>query len=225
MRRFLAFHVATILSFSIDSMAATVGYKPPDLTIVAKGEPLQSVLRTVGKEMQIFVTMPTGVNPTVSCDIQNLPIKMAFETLLEDMSYSLEWEEKSGRLVGLTILAGYGDTAVATASKNNPSTPSLDRAAPAPVVSTSDRVSAARHDYDNPVADHDAQRAEHESRMEVDREEREASMAEEREAHEAQMAVRRREEEIVLEARMREDIARKKEEEAVLFAEEATRRP
>jgi hypothetical protein len=44
------------------------------------------------------------------------PVKQAFRTLLGDMSYSLEWEEKTGQLVGVTILAGGDGAAVANVS-------------------------------------------------------------------------------------------------------------
>ena len=106
MKTILSLSIATLLSVSITSMAATVEYQHPDLTIVAKDEPLDSVLKSLGKEMRIYITVPTGLNPIVSCDIQQQPIKQAFKNLLGDMSYSLEWEEKTGQLAGLTILAG-----------------------------------------------------------------------------------------------------------------------
>jgi hypothetical protein len=223
----LAISIALLLSVSMTSMAATVEYRHPDLTIVAKDEPLQSVLKSVREEMQIFVTMPTGINPVVSCDIQNQSIKRALKRLLGELSYSLEWEGQSGRLVGLTILSSDGD-AVATAVSKSSSTPGASQASPVVVTSGNSQaavIGAARADHDRPTADQDAQRAEQEARMEVEREEREARMAEQREAHEAEMAVLRQEQEIEHEARMEEDIARKQAEEATLFAEEAARRP
>ena len=103
MKTILALQIATLLSVSINGIAATVDYEHPDLTIVAEGEPLDSVLKSLGKEMRIYIVVPAGFNPIVSCDIQQRPIKQAFKTLLGDMSYSLEWEENTGQLAGLTI--------------------------------------------------------------------------------------------------------------------------
>ncbi len=96
MKTGLALQIASLLFVSTISMAATVDYQHPDLTIVAKEEPLDSVLKSLGKEMRIYITAPTGINTLVSCDIQHRPVKQAFKTLLGDMSYSLEWEEKTG---------------------------------------------------------------------------------------------------------------------------------
>jgi hypothetical protein len=106
MKTILALPIAALLFVSATCMAATVTYQHPDLTIVAKEEPLDAVLKSLGKEMRIYVTIPAGLNPVVNCDIQQQPVKQAFKTLLGDVSYSLAWEEKTGRLVGLTILAG-----------------------------------------------------------------------------------------------------------------------
>jgi hypothetical protein len=136
MRIILALPVATLLFISATCMAATVSYQHHDLTIVAKQEPLDSVLKSLGKEMRIYVTIPTGLNLVVNCDIQQQPVKQAFKTLLGDMSYSLEWEEKTGRLVGLTILAG-GNGAVWPAISNKPTyTQSAEQAALGPVASS-----------------------------------------------------------------------------------------
>ena len=192
MKTILSLSVATLLSVSITSMAATVEYQHPDLTIVAKEEPLDSVLKSLGKEMRIYITVPTGLNPMVSCDIQQQPIKQAFKTLLGDMSYSLEWEEKTGQLAGLTILAGGGESAVA----NKPSqSQSVSQASPVSVASTSGQRATPtpvdHGDHDTAMADREARmetdRAEHEARMETDREEHEARMVEERAAQEVRM--------------------------------------
>lgn len=68
-----------VLSFSVDSIAAEVEYRHPNLTIVAQDEPLDIVLKSISKEMRIFVTTPTALNPVVNCDIRNQPIKRAFK--------------------------------------------------------------------------------------------------------------------------------------------------
>ena len=210
MRTILALLIATLLPLSTTSMAATVEYQHPDLTIVAKEEPLQSVLKSVGKEMRIFITTPTGINPLVSCDIQNQPIKLAFKKLLGDMSYSLEWEDGGERLVGLTILAG--GEGVATASGRPSHTQTGEQAASVPVASGGNRPPVEQSANDAPdataaMADHDAEIAEHEARMEDEREEREAQ--------EAEMVIRQQEQEIAHEERM-------KKEEAQIEAEAAT---
>ncbi|MBK6736522.1 MAG: hypothetical protein IPG64_00875 [Haliea sp.] len=134
MKTILALQIATLLSVSITSIAATVDYEHPNLTIVAKDEPLDSVLKSLGKEMRIYIVVPAGLNPIVSCDIQQRPIKQAFKTLLGDMSYSLEWEENTGQLAGLTILAGGGNSAVATVSNNPSRSQNVNQATPAAVA-------------------------------------------------------------------------------------------
>ena len=136
------------------------------------------------------------------------------------MSYSLTWEEGGERLAGLDILSEGDESSVASISDGQSRSASVNRSAPLP-----DSGGSSQAAYTSTIDDYDPSVADHEAGMEVEREEREAEMAEEREAREAEMAVRRQEEEIVHEARMREDIARKKEEEAVLFAQEAARRP
>jgi len=106
--------MAAMLTVASASMAAEVKYQHPELTIVAQQEPLDSVLKSLGREMRIFVTVPTGFNPVVNCDIQNQSIKQALRTLLGDTSYSLEWEKGGDKLVGLTIFgAGARDAQVA----------------------------------------------------------------------------------------------------------------
>jgi hypothetical protein len=195
MKTLLALQIAILLSVSITSIAATVDYEHPDLTIVAKDEPLDSVLKSLGKEMRIYIVVPAGFNPVVSCDIQQRPIKQAFKTLLGGMSYSLEWEENTGQLAGLTILAGGGNTAVATVTNNPSHGQSVSQATPAAVVSTGGQsatpASADQGGRDTAMADHEArieaQRAVHEARMATDRAEHEARMVEERAAQEERM--------------------------------------
>jgi hypothetical protein len=227
MKTITTLSIATLLSASIPSMAATVEYQDPNVTIVAKQEPLDTVLKSLGKEMRIYITVPTGLNPVMNCDIQNQPIKQAFKTLLGDMNYSLEWEKNTGKLVGVTILAG-GDGAAVANVPAKPSHPqSVEQPAPvaasAPVASTGRQAAApvAQSDHAPPmreddVADHDAAMAEHEARMETDRAEHEARMETERVEHEARMV----EERAAQEVRMKEEVARHDAElEAELAAE------
>lgn len=201
MKTLLALQIAILLSVSITSIAATVDYEHPDLTIVAKDEPLDSVLKSLGKEMRIYIVVPAGFNPVVSCDIQQRPIKQAFKTLLGGMSYSLEWEENTGQLVGLTILAGGGNSAVATASNNPYHSQSVGQATPA-AVATAGGQRAAPTPADQ--GGHDTAMADHEARMETHKAEHEARMATERAEHEARMV----EERAAQEERMKEDEAR-----------------
>jgi hypothetical protein len=106
MRAIPTLQAMAMLFASTISTAATVEYQHPDLTIVARQEPLDTVLKSIGKEMRIFIAVPTGLNLVVNCDIRQQPIQQAFMTMLGDLSYSLEWEKRTGKLVGLTILAG-----------------------------------------------------------------------------------------------------------------------
>jgi hypothetical protein len=215
MKTIMALQIATLLSVSISGIAATVDYEHPDLTIVAEGEPLDSVLKSLGMEMRIYIVVPAGFNPIVSCDIQQRPIKQAFKTLLGDMSYSLEWEEKTGQLAGLTILAGGGHSAVATVSNNPSRSQSVGQVTPAVVATVAtaggQRAAATPVDqdgYDTAIADHEtrmeAQRAEHEARIATARAEHDARTVEERAAQEE---------------RMKEDEARHEEEMAVYLME------
>lgn len=211
MKAMWAIQMATLLSVSITGVAATVDYDHPNLTIVAEDEPLDSVLKSLGKEMRIYIVAPAGFNPILNCDIQQRPIKQAIKVLLGDMSYSLEWEEKTGQLAGLTILAGAGGTAVAAVS-TLPKSQIVSQAAPAATPSTVERGTAPtpvdQGGYDTAIADHEARmethKAEHEARMAADRAAQEARMVEERAAQEE---------------RMEEDIARHEEEMAAYLLE------
>jgi len=186
------------------SQAATVEYQDPNLTIVAKEEPLQAVLKSIGKEMGISVTTPTDLNPTVSCAIEKQPVKQALKQLLGEMSYSLKWDESSGQLLGLTILGTGTGSAVAAVPGNQSPPANMTDVVSAPISSSSPGSGM-------PVdqSDHAAPQPEQpELPMDTGRKEREAQMAEEREAHEAEMAQRRQEEEIAQEARMKEEVQR-----------------
>lgn len=85
------------------ALAATVTYQHPHLTIVADNEPLDVVLKSIGREMRVYVQIPAGRNPMVSCDIQRQGIAQAFRTLLPDASYTLEWDDTGDRLTGLVV--------------------------------------------------------------------------------------------------------------------------
>lgn len=198
MKIILALQIATLLCAASSSMAATVDYQHPDLTIVARQEPLDTVLKSLGREMRIYITIPTGVNPVVNCDIQQQPVKQALKTLLGEMSYSLEWEQGGERLVGVTILGTGKEAAVAAVSGSPIREPGVEQAVPAAVESSVGQggtaMPVAQRAPDTPVApdetamaDHDAAMAEHEARMETERAEHEARMAEERVAQEEQM--------------------------------------
>jgi hypothetical protein len=223
MSRISALRIAVLLCLTTPGLAATVQYQHPDLTIAAKDEPLESVLSSIAREMQIRVRTPPGLNPLISADIQSQPITQAFKDLLRGLSYTLEWEEKGQRLARLTILTGGDGAAVASVSSGTLRTASESRTSPAPVSKGS------RQGADRPVKQSSsaapsaapdramveqegrmaADRAEHESRMMADRAEHEARMVTERAAMEARMA----EERVVEEARMREEAARVEAEE------------
>jgi hypothetical protein len=185
MKTILALQAATLLFVSATGMAATVTYQHPDLTIVAKEEPLDSVLKSLGKEMRIYVTTPTGLNPVVNCDIQQQPVKQAFKTLLGDASYSLEWDEKTGRLVGVTILAGSDRAAGSTVSDRPSPSQSVEQAASMSVKSSSGLEAGL------PVGHSAADMAANEVQMEAEREEGEAQevrLQEEVARHDTEMA-------------------------------------
>jgi hypothetical protein len=183
----------TLSIVAATSEAATVAYQHPDLTIVAKQEPLAEVLKSIGREMRIFITVPTGFNPTVNCNIQQQPVPQALKTMLKDVSYSLEWETGGERLAGITILTSGPESAVAAGSRNNE--PAQSAAAVPPIVSDGGadsgvegvHSSASGVDHETTQADHDAAMAEHEARMEAERAEMEAQIVEEREAQEQKL--------------------------------------
>ncbi len=214
MKTLFAFPAAVLLSFSLGAVAAEVEYQHPDLTIVAKDEPLDSVLKSVSKEMRIFVTAPTGLNPLVNCDIQSRPLKQAFKTLLGDMSYSLEWKDDGEQLVGLTILSGTGDSVADNGTDSRSAAPGVDQAATLP-GSTNRTSSASGMPTGN--SGEAAQMRTDGNAMAVEQEDREARMAQEREAREAEMETRRQEEEIAHEARMAEEAVRNEAEMAEYF--------
>ena len=194
----LAVQVAMLL-FPVCSLAAKVEYQHPDVTIVAVSESLDSVLTTLGKEMQLNVTSPIGVNPVINCDIQNQPIKQAFKNLLGELSYSLVWADDGERLTGLVILAGDGEPGEASVSERQSSGATNSQFVSAPSAGGSSSHSAAVH---NPGM------AEHEAQINIRRQEQEARMTEEREAQELEMAQIQQEKEIVHKARMAEERAR-----------------
>jgi hypothetical protein len=199
---------AILMCFSAASMSAEVKYQHPELSIVAADEPLDSVLKSLGREMRIFVTVPTGFNPVVSCNVQNQSIKQALKSLLGDMSYSLEWESGGERLAGLTIFGSGAQTTAGASPARNTQYPA---GTPAETQSMNDaagqepEVSHGESAIPPEVLDNAMEQA---AGMDTMRAEHEARMAEEREAHEAEMALRRQEEEVAQEARMQEETAR-----------------
>jgi len=209
----LAVQVAMLL-FPVGSMAATVEYDHPQVTIVAVDESLDSVLTTLGKEMKLTVTTPAGINPVINCDIQGQPIKRAFRNLLGDLSYSLVWADDGERLTGLVILAGSGETAEVSVSESRSSGVSGGQVASASGSGGSSPGTGAPDNHSNA----EPQMAEHEAQMEIERQDREARMTEEREVQEAEMAQRRQEEEIVHKAKMTEERARMEADIATLAA-------
>lgn len=198
MKTILALQIGTLLSLSTTCIAATVEYQHRHLTIVAKEEPLHSVLNALGKEMRIYVTIPTGLNPVVNCDIQQKPVKQAFKTLLGDMSYSLEWETGGERLAGLTIFSGGDRLAVAAISDSLPHKQSAEQVAlppgrnggglgPTPLVTHGEPDSSLAN-HDTPTAEHDARMEEMEARTTEEQETQEARIKEEVERHDAEAA-------------------------------------
>lgn len=200
--------VLLVLSFSVDSIAAEVEYRHPNLTIVARDEPLGSVLKSIGKEMRIFVTTPSAVNPVVNCDIQDQPLERAFKELLGGMSYTLEWKDDGEQLAGVTILAGSqwaGDAVADTSSESKVTTMSTDQTAP---PGGGDRGNG---DSGMPVGQGSAAAMaayDRDAEMKAERVEQEARMAEERARREAEMVLRREQEAIAHAERMREEVAR-----------------
>jgi hypothetical protein len=207
MKTRLALQAVVLLSLSIGSLAAEVEYQHPNLTIVAKDELLDSVLKSISKQMRIFVKTPTGINPVVNCDIQNQPIKLALKQLLGDMSYSLEWKDNGERLVGLTILTGTGGADPTAASDSKSGTPILD-----------DAASLASTDQGSKVA----QMQEYNAEMLA---EREALIEAEREERKAQIGQRRQKERTAHEARMAEEVLRNEAEMAEYFADQGLPNP
>jgi hypothetical protein len=198
---------AAMLLFSVGSIAATVEYQHPDVSIVAVDESLVSVLTSHGKEMNLSVTTPNGKNPEINCNIQKQPIKQAFKNLLGELSYSLVWADDGERLTGLVILAGDGEEAEISVSERPPTDTRNTQVAYVPDASDSSQSAnpePARYD-DPEMADRGAE-------MALERQEQEARMAEERAEHEAEMEKRQQEEEIAHKAEMAEERARRESE-------------
>jgi hypothetical protein len=202
---------ASMLLLATTSMAATVEYQHPAVTIVAENESLESVLTALSKEMDLQVTSPLGLNPMINCDIQNQPIKQAFKNLLGELSYSLVWADDGEHLTGLVILTGDGEATIiadsetpAAVNKNNYTPPFAVATQQPDNASQSSATAAPARDFDDAP-----QRAEQEAQLATDRQEQEARMAEEEAAREAEMALVRQEEEVAHEAEMVEARARR----------------
>lgn len=178
----LAVTVAAAL-LSMASISATVDYQHPEVSIVAVGESLDSVLKAVGKEMNLSVTTPIGINLEINCNIQNQPIKRAFKNLLGELSYSLVWGEDGERLTGLVILAGDDEEArVSLSTTGTSSDTSSPQVVSMPDASDS-RQNATResHSYDDP------EMAEREAELAFEQLEQQDRMAEERAEQNAEM--------------------------------------
>lgn len=193
MRTILAFQIATLLFLSTTCIGATVEYQHPDLTIVAREEPLVSVLESLGKKMRIYVTIPTGVNPVINCDIQQQPINQAFKTLLGDVSYSLEWADSTGRLAGVTILAGGGEAGMAIVSDSPSQNQPMGQPASVSVASSGGldaglRVEQSGGGMPANEAPMEAERDEGEGRMVEEQEAQEERLKEEVERHDSETA-------------------------------------
>ncbi len=214
-RILLTLQAAVLVCLSMGSTAAEVEYRHPNLTIMAKDEALDSVLKAVSKEMRIFVTTPTGLNPLVDCDIQNQPIKVAFKKLLGTMSYSLEWKDNGETLVGLTILATTGDIAANTSPGSTSNAPSVEQANVLPMANPTNSPPDAPVGQRNEAAQQPLTATDQEgmeAQMEARREERESFMAEKRAELDADMVSRREEQLRTRDARMSEDVARSEAE-------------
>jgi hypothetical protein len=216
MKILLTLQAAVLVFFSMGSIAAEVEYRHPNLTIVAKNEPLGAVLKALSKEMRIFVTTPTDINPLVNCDIKDQPIKLAFKKLLGTMSYSLEWKDNGETLIGLTILTGTGDAAPSISSGSKANAPIVDQAAAVTITNRADQRSNAAQapELDASMG---TEQEEREARTEAEREEREVRMAQEQTVREAEMVIRREAEVKAHEARMAEEVVRNEADMAEYF--------
>jgi hypothetical protein len=224
MKTLLTLQAAVLLLLAMGSTAAEIEYQHPNLTILAQDEPLDAVLKSVSKEMRIFVTTPTGLNPVVNCDIQNQPIELAFKKLLGDMSYSLQWKDNGETLVGLTILTGTGNAVANTSTASKISAPSAEQPVSS-IMHPGNQSAAVQTEQGNDAvqlpeydAGMGAELDEREARMEAEREEREVRMAQERTTREAEMVIRREEEMKAHKASMDEDVIRNEAELAEYFA-------
>lgn len=222
---FAACCAGTLFCLSPHALAAEVTYEHPELTIVAKEEPLDTVLKSLGREMRIFITVPTGLNPEVSCNAQSQPVKQALKCLLGEMSYSLEWEAGGERLAGLTIFASNAQSAVNTNPARNTQYPARLGDAADQAAEPTGRAPVLPGSGGSVPAEVEADAMERALEMDMQRAEHEARMAEEREVHEAEMALRRQEEEIAQEERMREETARHEAEMRVYIESQGLKFP
>ncbi len=214
--------LATLLLMIPCSFAAKVDYEPPYISIVAVNESLESVLRTVGEEMQISVTLPLGLNPTINCDVENKTVQEAFKVLLGDLSYSMQWEEGGDRLAGLVIMANGSSLPGNSRTTSFSATPAgsvYDSRVEENITGggTQSGTQSGSGSHSEPAShtpsglpDRDAQMAERQARHRQEREEQEAQFRQELEEREEQHRAARLEDE----ARTREedeaDIARER---------------
>jgi len=206
----VALAVILLLGCAPCALAAEVEYQHPDLTIVAQDEPLHGVLQSLGREMRIFVTIPSGLNPRVHCNIQRQPIEQALKGLLGDVSYSLEWEAGSERLVGLTIFSSQPSTSQDASPARTARFPPGMLAEPSPGDASAGPESA--HEASDGAAmvpaEVEANAMELAAQADAGGAGHETDTAAEREAYEAEVALRRQEAMIAQEERLREETAR-----------------
>ena len=199
-----------LLSLAIGSTAAEVEYQHPDLTIVAVDEPLSEVLKKLSQVMEVSVIIPLGFDPIVNCDVREKPLRRALNTLLSDISYSLEWQDNGERLAGLAIFTEGGDSPAGQVARSHPKTSTATQAVPVPAVPGVNQAGTGIT----------AQQIEQTARVEVGREEVEVRMAEAREIDKAEMAIMREEEEMEFEAQAKENEEREEAEMQALLKSE-----
>ena len=223
MRHSIILALAGNLLFISPGFTASVDYEHPNVSIVAVDESLESVLRAVGKEMKISVTLPLGLNPTINCDIVNKPVKKALKTLLSDLSYSMQWTEGGERLVGVVIMsdnsAFEGTTTVnSTFTGASNVSPAIGEYPSSRPVSSIQPSKASYADSAAPGApgsmDHEQRMDEQQERHRAKREEQEARFREARVEEEA----RHREARLEEEAQTRQEDEEYDARERALFA-------
>lgn len=194
---------AAISFFPAGSIAATVDYQHPQVTIVAVEESLDSVLKSLGKEMNLSVTTPVGINPVINCNIQSQTIKRAFKNLLGELSYSLVWADDSERLTGLVILAGDGEEAEINVRQSQ-----LSAAGNAQTAYTPEPRDSSQRAEPAPDRHDDPEMVDREAEIALERQEHEARRDEERVKREAEMETKKQAQEIAHKAEMVEERAK-----------------
>jgi len=93
-----------VLTSAVPAGAVEIVYQPPRLSISANNEPLDRVLRALGKQMHIQINAPAGLNQPITIRIVNQPVKRALHNLLRGKNYVLQWEDGGKRPVALTLI-------------------------------------------------------------------------------------------------------------------------